>query len=71
MGIYVWIIDVFTREIVGYHEGSRYIIKEAFQSLDEAIENRNADDLVLITDNGAQFRRESFRQGLENLKEQW
>jgi len=49
------IIDVFSREIVGHHEGLRGRTKEALKALNEAVENRNADDLVLRTDNGVQF----------------
>ncbi len=46
------IIDVFTREIVGHHEALRCRTKKALKALDEAVENRNTNDLVLRTDNG-------------------
>ncbi|WP_233487070.1 MULTISPECIES: DDE-type integrase/transposase/recombinase [unclassified Halanaerobium] len=49
-------IDVFTREIVGYHKGLRCSTKEALKALDEAAESRNTDDLILRTDNGTRFR---------------
>jgi len=61
------IIDVFTREIVGYHEGLRCRTKEALKALDEATKNRNTDDLILRTDNGVQFRSREFQTRIREL----
>ena len=61
------IIDVFTREIVGHHEGLRCRTKEALKALDEAVANRNIDDLVLRTDNGVQFRSREFQTRIREL----
>jgi putative transposase len=65
--VYVDIIDVFTREIVGHHEGLRCRTKEALKALDEAAKNRNNDDLILRTDNGVQFRSREFQTTIREL----
>jgi putative transposase len=54
------IIDLFTREIVGHHEGLRGRTKEVRKVLDEVVEKRNTDELVLRTDNGFRFRSREF-----------
>jgi len=61
------IIDVFTREIVGHHEGLKRLTKEALKALDEAAKNRNTDDLILRTDNGVQFRSREFQTRIREL----
>ena len=61
------IIDVFTREIVGHHEGLRCRTKEALKALNEAVETRNTDDLILRTDNGTQFRSREFQTRIREL----
>ena len=61
------IIDVFTREIVGHHEGLSYRTKDALKALDEAVKNRNTDDLIFRTDNGVQFKSREFQTRIREL----
>jgi len=61
------IIDLYTSEVVGHHEGLRCLTKEALKALDEAAEIRNTDDLILRTDNGIQFRSREFQTKIREL----
>jgi len=61
------IIDIFTREIVSHHEDLRCFTKEALKVLDEAVDNRNNDDLVIRTYNFVQFRSRDFQSKIREL----
>ena len=61
------IMDVYTREIVGYHMSLRCRTDEALAALEEALENRDVDDVILRTDNGVQFRSRDFQNYLNKL----
>lgn len=63
------IIDVYTKEIVGYNIGLRCRTDEALDALEKALKDRDVEKLILRTDNGVQFRSKDFQNYLNNLKE--
>lgn len=62
------IMDVYTREIVGYHISLRCRTDEALAALEKALDNQNVDDVILRTDNGVQFRSRNFQSYLKKLE---
>lgn len=65
--IYQCQFDIFTRAIIGYHEGLRCRNKEALKVLDQAVENLITNDLVLRTDHIVQYRSRDFQTRIREL----
>ena len=64
------IMDVYTKETIGYHMSLRCRTDESLAALEETLENRNVDNVIVRTDNEVQFRSKSFQNYLNKLEKQ-